>query len=133
MGSTIDEYKAKVVAEWVKAQIRQKDEPITGSATELTCPSCRGTLHVYLRAPPKGLIKGPRQSKNRRIRKKQLKRWNEQIRPLLAFHTFHEGLRLPNYVCVTCKRHVGSYQAIASNAFPIEPMPRGAALYFKDE
>ncbi len=109
----------------VLKQVEAQRQPlVVGRATELKCPSCRGILHEQGARPiPPGLIKAPCRSKNRRIRKKQLKRWKEETRGIALFHAFHQAITPRGYVCAACRRTVGFYQAIGTNMFPVEPMP----------
>lgn len=108
------------------------DEPM-GRATELTC-TCGGILHERMAPPIPRLKPGPRQSRNRRIRKKQIKKWaRAHARLIMAMNIIRQTSRPMGYRCASCKRHVGFYEAIGRNVIKIEPMPGGALpIYDRD-
>lgn len=103
-----------------------------GEPTGLQCQHCRGVLHMRV-VGTEDIFKGPPRSRNRRIRKKQLKRWLEENRLMLAVHGFMTAQPRGGYICGTCNRSSGFYQAIARNIFLIEPLPPGALpIYDRD-
>lgn len=110
-----------------------KSRPVTGPATSFKC-ECGGTLHEYRAPIPEVLVRRrPRLSKNRRIAKKQLKKWRAQMTPIWIFHSFYSAMRPPSYECEDCRRGAGFYRTIARSSFQVEKLPEGAmAIYDRD-
>jgi len=133
MNTLSNEQQQALVLQAAERRQKMQAEPITGRATKLTC-SCGGVLHEHATAPPPKILPGPRRSRNRRIRKKQFKKWARTTgRALLYIHMAITAMRPMSYRCTSCKRHVGFYQAVAQNIFRVEPMPMGALpIYDRD-
>lgn len=98
-----------------------------GEATKLHC-FCGGVLHQARRKVP--IPKGPRWSRNRRIRKKLLKRWQRDVQFEMVLSCIWERARGPSFVCASCGRPTSFYRAVAENMFPVEKMPEGAGPYY---
>lgn len=123
-----EEMKRALVTRFLDS--RPTGEPLTGPPTSLTC-TCGGVLHERRIPPPKLPGLGPRRSRNRRIRKKQLKRWaRTHGRLIMAMHIIRQTSRPMGYRCASCRRHVGFYHAIATNMIKVEPMPPGALPFY---
>jgi hypothetical protein len=120
-----NDQKRELVARAVDAQERAKREPITGPATGLRC-RCGGVLHESIPPVPRVPGTGPRRSRNRRIRKKQLKRWMRTTGATLLY--IHMGMtrRPRGYRCAACLRPVDFYRAIAEGVLGVESLPTGA-------
>src|SRR5580692_4450709 len=117
MTELTNEAKEALVTSALERRAREMNEPITGPATELKC-TCGGVLHKRVFPPPPKIRPGPRRSKNRRIRKKQLKRWVQTHgRLLMGFHMMKMAAHPMGFRCASCKQHVGFYSAIARNMF----------------
>ena len=100
-----------------------------GKPTGLQC-SCGGVLHELIPDPRPPLLKDPPRSKNRRIRKKQEKRWREENRWMFFLHGAMNAIKRGGYICGSCGQHAGFYDAIARNCFKVEPMPMQSALTY---
>jgi hypothetical protein len=98
-----------------------------GEATKLRC-QCGGVLHQAKREVP--IPKGPRWSRNRRIRRKLLKRWQRDVQFEMVLSCIWERARGPSFACASCGRPASFYQAVAHNMFPVEKMPEGALPYY---
>ena len=124
-----EEAKQELVKVALAAQKMQAERNLTqiGKPTDLKC-SCGGVLHEKLLDPRPPLLKDPPRSKNRRIRKKQEKRWREENRWRFFLHGAMNVIKC--YICGTCGRHEGFYNAIAKNCFKVEPMPMPSALTY---
>jgi hypothetical protein len=70
--------------------------------------------------------KPPRVSRNRRIARKQIKRWFEKTRPARMMNLMLGAMRPMGFRCASCKQITGFYAAIGRNLFKVEPMPQGA-------
>jgi len=121
-----NDIKSALIAAAIRQEESRKKEVVLGRPTKLHC-TCGGLLHERpMEPPPKELLGQPPRSRNRRIRKKQLKKWRVKAAPILMLNAFLRSGPRSGYVCGTCKRYMGFYQAIGRNMFLIEPLPPGA-------
>ncbi len=121
-----------IIASAVKDQERRKATTKLGPVTKLAC-TCGGVLHERVLPTPPDFPPPKNLSKRRRVKKKQLKRWVEETRFARAVATLLHCARPPGYVCGTCFRHMGFYEAIGRNTFKVEPLPLGALpIYGRD-
>lgn len=111
-----NETKEAILKSALEQQKKRNAEPITGPATSLRC-TCGGVLHEREFPAPPHVLTGPRRSKNRRIRKKQLMKWiRTHGRMLNALHIMIQTSRPRGYRCASCKRHIGFYEAVARDS-----------------
>jgi hypothetical protein len=126
------EDQKRTLVELAVKQQTSRPKPEMGAPTRLTCPSCAGVLHDAVVPLPK-LYNGPPKSKNRRIRKKQLKRWFAKTRLLRMVNIAIGAMGPRGWVCAGCHRRVGFYEGIARNMFKVEPLPPVALpIYDRD-
>jgi hypothetical protein len=128
-----NEDKARLIEAALQAQTFGQEANDLGPPTALACPHCNGVLHERHLDTQPPTVKHPPLSKNRRIRKKQLKRWYAENWPFYAVHAAMLATRSSGFRCISCKRLVGFYHAIGRNLIKVEPMPPGALPYYEGD
>ncbi len=104
---------------------------VPGRTTELKC-SCGGPLQEVRHLADVPMPSKPTHKK-RRILKKRMKRWEQEVEARALVFAAMFAMQRPMYRCVFCGRKAGFYDTMARNLFRVEPLPVNAVPFYTEE